>query len=107
MKVTKEQLRKIIKEELISEGFLDRLRSKAYGKAIGMTTKSDKLSSKAAQLDFAAAAKDRVIKKVESLADEAENDMAKMGIGSEDPELFDELNNLVKMLRDAAQEMRR
>ena len=107
MKVTKRQLRSIIAEELVNEGWLDRLRSKAYGKAIGMTTKSDKLSGKAAQLEFAAAAKDRIIKKVESLADEAENDMVKMGIGSEDPELFDELNSLVNMLRDAAQQMRR
>lgn len=106
MKISKSELRKIISEELVNEGWLDRLRSKAYGKVVGMTTKSDKLSSKAAQYDFAAAAKDRIVRKVEALAAETEKDMMKMGIKSEDPELFDELNALVTILRDTAQKMK-
>ena len=110
MKLTEEQLRAAIRESLIKEGWLDRFKSKAWGKAKGAEAKlkgksrDDDHGAQMAQLDFSAKARKRFAQQLENMAVEMETDVEKMGfdassIGAQ------ELAEISAILRQAAEKI--
>ena len=133
MKVTKKQLRKIIREaaiknrskevrkQLIAEGWLDKLKAKAWGGGKGIHKKIDKIMKKKGsdlpsgmsqeeyaqgmkELYFVAHARGNFAKRLEAMAQEMEKDIADMGFGEGTAK--EELDEIAAQLRKAAEEIK-
>ena len=133
MKISKKRLKKIIKEEyartrrqevreqLIAEGWLDKLKAKSWGAGKGIEKKisqimkkkgsdlptgmsQDEYSQGMKELYFVAHARGNMAKRLEAMAQEMEKDTADMGFGEGTAK--EELEEISVLLRKAAEEIK-
>jgi len=133
MKVTKRQLRRLIREEytrnrkrqvrkqLIAEGWLDKLKAKAWGGGKGIHKKIDQIMKKKGsdlpgdmsqeeyaqgmkELYFVAHARGNFAKRLEAMAQEMEKDISDMGFGEGTAK--EELEEIAVLLRKAGEEIK-
>jgi hypothetical protein len=109
MKITKTQLKQIIKEELegeLEEGFLDRLKSKAKGHVTSVTSgggtdrsEEGEKSGGLAQIDFQVKMGQKYQKTLQKMSQSIANDAKKMG---GDKEFQRRMQSIIQILNKAA-----